>query len=1078
MIKISAGYNAINPNFVIQNLQDDNKDCSPIFAILSNILQRGCPTIPSRFLQKNFGEVAPRSEFVYKYDFAKCCWDTVIKGGSNANPALLFYTKELPKLVPFSKTFIPECPLNEIISELYDKQSVTEQVDFYSPLYETVIEIDGNQHATSKEQKIKDRNRDSLLQGHGIKVIRIPTNKLDDFYYLKNALAELKRNYLYYDSVMMRTNLLENERNYILAIRLQILLTLLYKNNVIDINSNEIQLNIHSPENISKDAFKIAIDDFFLWVQHLCNIQNIQFFAPKINLCFYGSEYELSLQKGINVYISIFEMYSQTTYNNIYYVKNDYFLYESNNLTSILYKNYFQIQLADVQYALDIDTHKNSLEFLLQNTSIYSEFRANQCEIIIECLNNRCVIGVLPTGAGKSLCYQFVSLLVSSATLVVAPLQLLMVDQYDNIKNNFGITNSTYINSTNASNLGVFQKGKSIITIVSPERFFSEKFTNCFVARSVQVGFVVIDEAHCLSEWGHDFRTSYLCLSHNLGKYLPPTTFLMALTGTASHRVFEDIDCEFQTFKQKRTNAIFADNMRRDNLTIYIEQPIDKFQELINNISPTLIGVNNDKTLIFTKTKNGRNSACIPLTHRVKEEYIDIIKKPESIAYYAGGDEIQNNEKIRTLQEFKEGKLRIVFATKAFGMGVDIPDLRKTIHYGLPSSFESLYQQFGRAGRDGKPSKCYVYFHREDEELLNIFFSYPVISLQTMRAKLNKLVELSTNFYFIQSANLDEQAEIKVIDRLLQGIRTRNALNAEYVDCKTITSVIQSITDDGDLLDKFKYPSDAKIHIEKALYRLFLLGEIEMWNVVYSSGEIDNPKFTHLQVTKLTEEEKLQRLQNHIQKYQTNFTFERENTFENRLAFLVRWTNENYLFERIQTLKTLYEQCVQFTDSYNFMTYVANYFSNDPIYMRLVAKDVTLREWIDALKAHPEKTKARISRLLESYDKIVALNYVSGITRLRLDEFDNADGKRRLNLALESIAQYSDEDREYLFENTYELLPQKYQEIFVASWISIIPHDIQKILNKTHSLACQQFLLLNFANELIEIGEMIDDKLQ
>ena len=189
------------------------------------------------------------------------------------------------------------------------------------------------------------------------------------------------------------------------------------------------------------------------------------------------------------------------------------------------------------------------------------------------------------------------------------------------------MTNVAYINSTNKSSLDIFARCKSLITIISPERFFSEKFLNSLSKRSINVGFIVIDEAHCLSEWGHDFRTSYLCLSHNLSNYLPSSTFLMALTGTASHRVFEDINNEFLNFKKKKTNAIFAENMRRDNLTIVIQRTDDIYKELIDNISPTFFGINKDKTLVFTKKKNPNNlknptdSACISLTAKITSPF-------------------------------------------------------------------------------------------------------------------------------------------------------------------------------------------------------------------------------------------------------------------------------------------------------------------------------------------------------------------------------------------------------------------------------------------------------------------------
>ena len=1111
MLKFSVGYTKTNPNFVIQNIKSVDRNNNPIFAILSNVLQRGCPTIPSKFLQKNFGTTNEINYFKYKYNFSNCCWNYVVKGGNISNPALNFYQNILPKILgKYSKTFIAECPLVDIIEDYTENKNITNSVDFYSPLYNAVIEIDGSQHQMNSEQNIKDTNRDELLKRYNVEIIRLQTYQLKDLTLLKEKLSVLKINWDYRNATFSATHLTDTDKNYLLATRIEMLLLSLYENGYIKLNDKTIELNVYSNDNLTKQSIEISVKNFLLWLKNICILQNTTFNLPEINISLVENEHSLSIMSGINVAISLVDVYSQTNFDNVIYIKNDFFLYENNLIpeqtqfnapsTYLFKKNYFIVKSHKINYNLTKDEHSEALEFILKNVSnIYNEFRANQLDIILECLNNRSVIGVLPTGAGKSLCYQLVSLLLPTKTIMIAPLQLLMVDQYNNIQDKLGITNVTYINSTKSENLNIFSKEKSLITIISPERFFSEKFTKSLHDMSSKVGFIVIDEAHCLSEWGHDFRTSYLCLSHNLGKFLPSETFLMALTGTASHRVFEDIDCEFQNFKKKKTKAIFADNMRRDNLTIFIQKTNEKYKKLIDNISPTLLGINKDKTLIFTKKKransdNITDSACITLTETIKNDELLFDKINEDIiSYYAGGDELTSHTKEQTLLDFKDGKLLVVLATKAFGMGVDVPDIRKTIHYGLPSSFESLYQQFGRAGRDGKSSECYVYYEPENPLVIDRYFTLPPISIKEMENNLELLNELQTNFYFIQSANLDIDIEEKVVQRLLDGIITRNNLNVDYVDCHTIVKTLTDSVRDSHLFNvlwtkknvkkgnkwftEYSISSSANILIEKALYRLFLLGEIEMWTLVYDSN-ISNPVFNHLKRTSLSEEEKLERLKTHIEKYETTFNFNQENTFENRLRFLIEWANENYLQERIQTMKTLYEQCELFTNSNDFMTYVANYFSNDPIYVRLIDKSVTLKEWIEALKTHPSKTRARIARLLESYDKIVPLNYVSGITRLRLNDFDNMDGKRRLELALENIAKYSEADRNYLFDNTYKLLNQTQREIFIECWLNYIKEDSIKIYEKTNSQTCENYLIINFANELMKIGEKLDDKLQ
>ena len=1090
MIRFSAGYNKTNPNFVIQNINAYKKDnCKPIFAILNNILQRGCPTIPSKYLRTNFGDSKTENNFNYNLDFSKICWNNKIKGGEKTNPALEFYNNILPILdTKNSKTFMPEFSIVDIIDNLKSNKNISEQVDFYSPLYNAVIEIDGIQHKNNSEQVIKDMNRDKILLNNQIDIIRIKTSELLDISLLKSKFSKLKFNKKYSDLALNQHKIDTLSQNYLTAIRIQLLLLNLYENNLLNIADKEIKMNIYSIENIKKEIYQIVVNDFFMWLEHICNLQNLKFIKPFIEINTFDNEEILSKQTGINVVISLFQTYSQVNHKNIYYIKNDYFLYEENLVSQkeyneqssyLTHKNYACIQTAKIKYNLIKDKHIQSLQFILKNISnSYDDFRANQADIIIECLNNTSVIGVLPTGAGKSLCYQLTSLLLPTMTLMIAPLQLLMFDQYNNIKEKLGITNLTYINSTQNDNINIFLNKKSLITIISPERFFSEKFTNALLQFNNDIGFIVIDEAHCLSEWGHDFRTSYLCLSHNLNRYLSSDTYLMALTGTASHRVFEDIDCEFQNFKKKKTTAVFADDMRRDNLTIFIQKTDNKYKELLDNISPTLFGVNKDKTLIFTKKKNSyieTDSACVTLKEKIEK---DLSEKLHSniISFYTGGDEQSNIDKNKVLFDFKDGKHLVVLATKAFGMGVDIPDLRKTIHYGLPSSFESLYQQFGRAGRDGNPSKCYVYYTPENKEILDKYFKLPPISIEEMASNLNKLNELQTNFYFIQSANLDIDIEEKVITRIFQGINKRNELHYKFVDLKTILDIVLKEINNKHLNDICKNINNAKTIIERALYRLFLLGEIEMWSLVYDNN-ISNPTFNHLNCTKLSEEEKFNKLKSHIEKYETNFNFEYENAFENRLKFLLKWSNDNYLQERIQTLKTLYEQCEIFTNSDIFMSYISNYFSNDPIYVRLLDKNITIKQWVEALKPHPEKTKARIDRLLESYNKITPLNYISGITRLRIEDFENTDGKIRLELALEDIANYKEQDRQYLFVNTLKFLDDEQKEDLIQSWLRKINTDAKFIYNTTKSINCEKYLLLDFVSELVKIGEKIDDKL-
>lgn len=1104
MIKISAAYCSYNPNFVIQNLDEPKKWESPIFAIFKNLVMRGCPTIPSVFLREKFG-LPQTGDFNYNIDFDNLNWDSVIKGGMLENPALDFYYNILPEVFPLAGSFLPECPISDIL--VSDKR-LSGEVDFYSPVYKLVIEIDGSQH-TSGEQLQKDVLRDSTFANQNVDLIRIPTSMLKD----KNKVVELLRNKAS-KKLKYRENssfISKNDKQYMLAIRLQSLFLYLYGTSKLLPNQNQLNLNLKTDFEIDEESIQIILEDFYTWMRVLANLNKVTFEKPSIDIKIYNDLEEFLASEGVKVDISLTKAYSIIQNLDIFYIRNDYFEYstfarerKNKQIEYFAGKNYFKVANAEVKYDLDKQRDGPDLKYILQNVSNeeYSDFRANQLDIIIEALNKRCVIGVLPTGAGKSLCYQISALLIPSMTIVVAPLKLLMVDQYEHLCKNLGINHSTYINSTHTEHLEFFTKGQSLITLLAPERFFSEKFVKTLMEKeinNIKVGFVVIDEAHCLSEWGHDFRTSYLCLSHNLARFLPKQTVLMALTGTASHSVFRDIENEFYYFKNKHTNSIFADDMRRTNLDITVKKFVDHvgdnydiFQAVTENIFPTLRGINKKKTLVFTKTKNSGKSekfqyasACIPLCKKFKEMCKD--EDDGVVGYFAGGDELDDDEREKLLEDFKnDTPLKVLFATKAFGMGIDIKDIRKTIHYGLPSSMESLYQQIGRAGRDGKQSDCYIYFVEEEEEVYNYFFSNRGITVANIESKQGKLKELNTNFFFIQNANLDVITEIDVTKRIYEGVCRLNARGVYSADCNTIAQALYKSIRDPHLKrilglvidDELRITANTSTIIEKALYRLFLLGEIDMWTVVYGS-DVVNPMYGNLKLTSYTEEGKRERLVSHIERYESRArAMPEENTFETRLKKLVEWSYDNFFLERIKSMKTLYDWCMDFTDSNNFMSRLSDYFSSDPVYMRLT-DDRSILDWIDAIKRKPEETKLRIARLLESYENIDGLNYVSGITRLKLGEFNSFDGERRLDMSFVGIKEFSDADRTKLLVATYRCLDtEETKDIFIDKWLKFIPKDVYMIYEHLKSGVAEKYILSDFVDKLMKVKEIVDVRLQ
>ena len=323
----------------------------------------------------------------------------------------------------------------------------------------------------------------------------------------------------------------------------------------------------------------------------------------------------------------------------------------------------------------------------------YDSFRQGQESVINAVLDGRDILAVMPTGAGKSLCYQVPAMLLSGITLVISPLISLMQDQVKAL-NEAGV-DAAFINSSlsekemhdtfkNAS------KGQYKIIYVAPERLMSEGFVR--LAKGVEISMITVDEAHCISQWGQDFRPSYMDIAEFVN-VLDKRPIISAFTATATQSVREDIICSLGL-----TNPYFlVTGFDRENLFFQVEKPQSKDRLILDYLDRH----KGESGIIYCATRKNVDSL-----------YTLLKKRNISVAKYHAGISIEERKQMQ--DDFVFDYTSIVIATNAFGMGIDKSNVRFVIHYNMPSSMENYYQEAGRAGRDGLNSECILLFSPQD----------------------------------------------------------------------------------------------------------------------------------------------------------------------------------------------------------------------------------------------------------------------------------------------------------------------------------------------------------------------------
>lgn len=351
----------------------------------------------------------------------------------------------------------------------------------------------------------------------------------------------------------------------------------------------------------------------------------------------------------------------------------------------------------------------------------YDRFRPGQMQVIRNLLDGSDTVAIMPTGAGKSLCFQIPALLLPGVTLVVSPLISLMKDQVDGL-NMQGIP-ATFINSSlsggeSRQRLDYFRDGRYKLMYVAPERLESDLFQSAL--QNIAISMVAVDEAHCLSQWGHDFRPSYRAIKPFIDR-LASRPVIGAFTATATPEVKADI-IGLLTLEKPQ---VYITGFDRPNLAFRVLRGEDKRQFVLD----------------YVKAHAGQSGIIYAATRREVDEICLFLRKKGISAgrYHAG---LPDQERLSGQEQFIYDEIQVMVATNAFGMGIDKSNVRYVLHYNMPKNLEAYYQEAGRGGRDGEPGECILLFAPQDVQLQKFLIDKSVESPERKQNELRKLQDM------------------------------------------------------------------------------------------------------------------------------------------------------------------------------------------------------------------------------------------------------------------------------------------------------------------------------------------------
>lgn len=1046
----SCGFFPHSLNFEACGLKVKPNVVNSFYSSLTSFLERGYPTRPTHYLEGKIEDLIPNFSWEENVEPThmmvrpfKPNWDDTIKGFEEDGlfPARQFFNylieEHLPDYSFIKNLIVPECKFRDILASPVTAGANPEwAVDFFLPCANLVIEIDGSQH-DQFANRVKDNARDRILRKHGITTHRIAAYKIEknsaeirDYFKALEILLASNKEVQEIKAFIELEEFEESRVNFdlIALARLQRVIVELLKNKTLK-SGCRIEL---------KSDFKATIDWSQLAVDDLRNTYNIvRFHSPKSPVF---PDFNMEMVKEftpisdtIQIDLSLFKHSDDTSYNDqvirvLNSQINETFLFDNKQASNVV-KIAGPSQKSGVPILKTKRGLKKNIEALNGTALGLGEFRSGQHEIISAALESHAVLGLLPTGGGKSLCFQSLGLLESGCSIVVCPITALIRDHVLELEQ-FGFTNRAAFISAEISPsernyiLDNLSAGKLKFLFLSPEQFQKAEFRQrlSVLANNNELARFVIDEVHCISEWGHDFRTAYLNLADTLNKYAPNVPVL-CLTATAAVKVIDDIQLEFQISDD---NIIYNMSQSRTELEFEVRDTKDK----INNLKALLKtkeetnSINkNNAFIVFAPTINdsSKKLGVYGISQEIRKiapnNRIGIYsgKEPKKFNLHKELNEISpttppiktfDQYKVAVQKQFKRNQLHGIISTKSFGMGVNKPNVRLVVHYGMPQSLESLYQEAGRAGRDKKQSHCITLFTPETRLPAGLHLeNTSVEQLQSLQKDMqNNGGDLSQQLWFLTSS-------IKVIE-------------TELDECCHELEFMRSVGPEGLIETK---DDNEKIRTkEKVFYRLKQLGFVRDWTVTdffrgtYLVEWLDQTKES-LGNNILKTIKKYSTADASIRDYEQKIFKARDlqsETERELIKILLQWNYDHFAYQRRQSLKNVYEACINFENSKSFKAIVESYFQTNKAFTELPdiinqsaegviipIKQILLTKG-GALKSESSRHKmtANLMRYLEGYRDNPGLNLLSSLLRLAANDFENPDGKQRFEQFLDTFS--------------------------------------------------------------------------